>query len=306
MSLSIYSRTSRSSPAPGFLSVSRDDESFRLFEINGGQSGCTWHFHPEFQLGFVQQGRGERVIGDSLHAIEPGEVVLLGPNLPHVWRYEDQSEGHSIDALAIHFREDFMGNDFLNKPELLDIKLLLSRARQGLQVLGKTREEVARQLSLLRQQAGFERLLTFLSILNTIAQSREVITLCSPLFQPVDAQVDMDRLKRVCEYIKANSHRHLDRDAAADIAHMSPSAFSRFFKAHTGLAFQDFVAEVRVGHACHLLIASPRSITDIALDCGFGDLSTFHRTFRKLRRMTPTQFRTRMHVLSQRGDTAYQ
>jgi AraC-like DNA-binding protein len=279
---------------PSFHSVKRDDESFRLFEIKNADSGCSWHFHPEFQIGYVVQGRGERVVGDCVHAIESGEVVLLGPNLPHVWRYSVGQDGQNVDAIAIHFREDFLGNDFLRKPELRDVVLLLSRAGQGLQIVGSLRKEIVPMLEQIRIQSGFARLMTLLSILDRISRSRDVLTLCSPLFQPIQAELEIERLRRVCDYVKSNFHCPLDRDTAADFAHMSPSAFSRFFKAHTGLTFHDFVAEVRVGNACQLLVSPNYPITDIALDCGFADLSTFNRTFRKLRKMTPSEYRSKL------------
>lgn len=282
------------SHVPGFVSVKRDDESFRLFEINNGYTGCSWHFHPEFQLGYVASGAGEKVIGDCVHAIEPGEVVLLGPNLPHVWRYDSPTMGVDINAIAVHFREDFLGGDFMNKPEMRDLRLLLARASQGLQVVGQTRQQIVAKIETLRAQSGFARLLTLLSILDTLARTREVFTLCSPLFQPLNAELEIGRLRRVYEHVKAHFDQPLDRDTAADIAHMSPSTFSRFFKAHTGMAFQEFVADVRIGHACRMLVNPGISITDVALDCGFADLSTFNRTFRKLRKMTPSGYRTRM------------
>lgn len=283
---------------PGFVSIKRDDESFRLFEINAEYSGCSWHFHPEFQIGYVVSGAGERVIGDCVHPIEPGEIVLLGPNLPHVWRYDALNSRVPVEAIAVHFREDFLGNDFMNKPEMRDIRLLLSRASQGLQVVGQMRANLVPQMELLRTQSGFARLHVFLAILDTISRSRDVVTLCSPLFQPINAELDLGRLQRVFEHVKAHFDQPLDRDLAADIAHLSPSAFTRLFKAHTGMSFQTFLADVRIGHACRLLMDPNISITSVALNCGFEDVSTFNRTFRKQRKMTPSDFRMRMQSLS--------
>jgi AraC-like DNA-binding protein len=274
-----------------------EDESIRLFEIYGPPSGCSWHFHPEFQIGYVASGTGERVIGDAVHAIAPGEVVLLGPNLPHVWRFETTARSQPIDAVAIHFREDFLGGDFLDKPEMCDLRLLLSRASQGLQVVGYTRKAVAEKIQVLRGQSGLARLVTLLSILDEIARSREVFTLSSPMFQPVKAELEVARLTRVYAFVKKNLNQPLDRDTAADIAHMSPGAFSRFFKTHTGMAFHDFVVDVRIGHACKLLVDPNKAITDVAFDSGFADLSTFNRSFRKLRNMTPSEYRNRLRTL---------
>jgi AraC-like DNA-binding protein len=286
---------------PSFASPKSIDESFRLIEVGGGYSGCNWHFHPEFQLGYVVNGTGQRVIGDNVHDIEEGEIVLLGPNLPHVWHYDCGPTAEKVEAVAIHFRESFLGSDFFNTPEASDIRLLLSRASQGLQVVGETRLAVIPMMELLRRQTGFARLLTMLAILDTIALSRNVLTLCSPLFQPIGAHLELERLRRIIDHIQANFAQPIDRDSAADIAHMSPSGFSRFFKARTGMAFNEYLADVRIGHACRSLMDPKNAITEIALNCGFSDLSTFNRTFRKLRGMTPSVFRARMQTLSHVG-----
>lgn len=287
--------------APSFASPKNESESFRLIEVNGGYSGCNWHFHPEFQLGYVVSGTGQRVIGDHVHDIEAGEIVLLGPNLPHVWHYDDKPGSQRVEAIAVHFQQDFLGPEFFNKPEASDVRLLLSRASQGLQVVGETRLALIPLLEQLRQQTGFARLLTMLTILDRIARSRDVMTLCSPLFQPVTTELELERLRRVLDYIKTHFDQPIDRDMAADMAHMSPSGFSRFFKSRTGMAFNEYVADVRVGHACRNLMDPRIPIMEVALNAGFADLSTFNRTFRKLRGMTPTEFRSHMQTLSHVG-----
>jgi AraC-like DNA-binding protein len=204
-----------------------------------------------------------------------------------------------IEAIAVHFRENFLGNDFMTKPEMRDLRLLLARASLGLQVVGQTRANLTPQIELLRMQSGFERLLNLLGILNIIARSREVLTLCSPVFQPVRAELEIGRLQRVFEYVKSNFDQPIDRDSAADLAHMSPSAFSRFFRLRTGVTFQKFVTDVRIGHACNMLLHPEVSITSVAVNCGFAELSTFNRAFRKLRNMSPGEYRARMEILSQ-------
>lgn len=287
--------------APSFVSPRSVDESFRLIEVDGGYSGCSWHFHPEFQLGYVVSGSGERVIGDNVHRIDAGEIVLLGPNLPHVWHYDCGPESDRVEAIAVHFRDNFLGADFFNAPEACDVRLLLSRASQGLQIVGDTRLALIPRMDQLRKQTGFTRLLTMLSILDLIARSREVLTLCSPLFQPISTELELQRLRRIIEHIKSHFDQPLDRDMAADIAHMSPSGFSRFFKSRTGMAFNEYVADVRIGYACRSLMDKRIAITDIALNCGFSDLSTFNRTFKKFRGMTPSEFRSRMQSLSHVG-----
>jgi AraC-like DNA-binding protein/quercetin dioxygenase-like cupin family protein len=296
--------TQRPTQVPVFCSQSGANESFRLIEVNETYSGCHWHFHPEMQVGHVIGGTGERAIGDSLHAIEPGEVILLGPNLPHVWRYDVDRSSARVEAIAIHFKADFLGAGFLDLPELRDVRLLLSRACQGLQFVGEIRKRLAEQLVSLRMQHGFERLLQFLQILHEMAGSREVVTLSSSITQPFAAELEQKRLQRVFDFVAGHFPEGINREAAADLACLSPSAFSRFFKAHTGLNFSDYVADVRVGHACQLLLQPQIPINAIALRCGFEDLSTFNRAFRKRRAMSPSAYRRRMAILSRIGEPA--
>ena len=109
------------------------EESFHVEEFHGNVSGCSWHFHPEHQLSVVIRGRGQRIVGDAICPIEAGEVVLLGSDLPHVWSYDDRD--NVVEAVVVHFKEDFAGNDFLNQPEMRALRLLLARASQGLSLI---------------------------------------------------------------------------------------------------------------------------------------------------------------------------
>ena len=279
-----------------FAAPQRADESVRVIKIDERYSGCSWHFHPELQLCHVAQGHGQRLIGDRLCTIEPGEVILLGANLPHVWRYE--CDGDSISASVIHFDTTVLGSDWLNRPELRDVRLLLTRASQGLQATGELRSQLVDRMEQLVQSSGLKRIIGLLEVLQLMSESREMETICTTGFQPVAAQLDVERLRRACDFITEHAHQELSRDAVADVVHMSGSAFSRFFKSHTGMTFQEFVADVRISRACELLGSTNLSITEIALECGFSEITTFNRTFRKYRDTTPTSYRAIVARLS--------
>ncbi len=276
-----------------FESSRRPDESFRVIEIDRNFSGCSWHFHPELQLCHVENGSGTRVIGDRVCPIEPGEVVLLGANLPHVWRYDTEQAG-SVRATVVHFEESSFGADFLNKPEMRELRLLFARAGLGLQVCGQIRARIAEKISALIEKRGFERLLALLEILHQIAESRDVNSISGASFQPVASHIDAERLRCACDYIRENYGAAINRDTVARVLQMSPSGFSRFFKTHTGMTFQDFVSDVRISRACELLVDKTQSVTEIAYGSGFGDVSTFNRAFRKFRGMTPSAYRKTM------------
>lgn len=273
-----------------FAAPQRADESVRVINIDARYTGCSWHFHPELQLCHVSEGRGQRLIGDRLCDIEPGEVILLGSNLPHVWRY-DKTDFDIVDATVVHFDAAVLGNDWLNRPELRDVRLLFSRASQGLQAIGELRLQLIERISALADSTGLQRIIGLLEVLHLMSESREMQTICGSGYQPVAAQLDVERLRRACDFITENAHNDLSRDTVADVVHMSGSGFSRFFKSHTGMAFQEFVSDVRISRACELLGSTGLSVTEIALECGFSDMTTFNRTFRKYRDTTPTIYR---------------
>ncbi len=284
--------------AQPFASPRKSDESIRLIEIDESYSGCSWHFHSELQLCHVVRGTGQRLIGDQVCAIEPGEVVLLGSNLPHVWRY-DSSDPGDVRAIVVHFDDTVLGADWLQRPELRDVRLLLTRAGQGLQARGRLREMLVEQICGLGEKQGLPRIISLLEMLHLMAESQEMETICSTGYQPVAAQLDVERLRRACDHINEHAHETLDRDTVAKIVHMSGSGFSRFFKAHTGMTFQEFVADVRISRACQLLASSDLSITEIALHCGFPELSTFNRAFRRYRDATPSEYRALLGAVTQ-------
>ncbi len=280
-----------------FAAPPRADESVRIINIDESYSGCSWHFHPELQLCHVEQGRGQRLIGDRFCSIEPGEVILLGSNLPHVWRYDECDRGN-IAATVVHFDAAVLGSDWLNRPELRDVRLLLSRASQGLQATGELRKTLVDRIKQLANHSGLRRIIGLLEILQLMSESRDTRTICSTGYQPVAAQLDVERLRRACDFITEHAHEELSRDTVANVVHMSGSGFSRFFRSHTGMTFQEFVADVRISRACELLGSTSMPITQIALECGFGEMTTFNRTFKKFRDTTPTKYRTVVTGLS--------
>lgn len=271
------------------------DESFRVMEYKGSNTGCSWHFHDEYQISLILNGCGQRVIGDSIHTIKQGELTLLGANLPHVWRY-DPREGEPVHIVVIHFREDFAGTDFLVKPEMRSLRLLLARASQGLQAHGSTRKTVTRLVKSLLGVNGFERVVKLLAILHELADSNELSRICSPGMQPANAGLDIERLRSVYAFVEAHIDQPIQRTQVASVAHMSPSAFSRFFKQHTGTTFQSFLNNHRIGIACRLLAERSLSVTDVAMRCGFSSTTSFNRCFRRLKNVSPSQFRQKLAI----------
>jgi AraC-like DNA-binding protein len=275
-------------------------ESLRVLELRGPSYHCTWHFHPEYQLGLVLQGAGHRIVGDNIGPLEAGEVSLLGPNLPHAWQFDEPAtrRDRELHCVIVYFKEDFLGADFLKRPEVERIRRLLKRAAVGLQVRGKTRRAAAALLQAMPAHEGFQRVLDLLQLLHLLAGSEELVPICSAGFLPRLPDQGGERLRKVCELIQERLAEPLHRDEVAKAAHFSPGAFSRFFKARTGKTFHEFVTELRIGRACRLLGEHELNVTEVALACGFANVASFNRAFRRAKQVNPTQYRRKLRALN--------
>ncbi|MEQ1860160.1 MAG: AraC family transcriptional regulator [Chthoniobacteraceae bacterium] len=274
-------------------------ESFHCEVVRGSSYNAMWHFHPEIQLTLVLESRGHRMVGDNISPLHPGDLVLVGSNLPHVWhqvqspKSKARSPKSQVHAIVVRFLDTFLGAEFIGKPELEPVRQLLRRAARGLQVIGRTRDVAAARMESLAGNTGLQRIVDLLAILDLLAGSQELRPLASAGFVPTIAHADQDRMQRVCSYINAHLVETIDRDRVAAEAHLSAGAFSRFFKQRTGKTLPEYVNALRIGRACELLAEDRWKITDIAMECGFRNLANFNRHFRSLIKLSPREYRTR-------------
>ncbi|MBI3875634.1 MAG: AraC family transcriptional regulator [Verrucomicrobia bacterium] len=271
----------------------RQWESFHCEVVRGASYDATWHFHPELQLTLVLKSSGYRLVGDKITPLEPGDLVLVGANLPHVWQ-QDGSRNRSqraVHAIVVRFLDTFLGRDIFETPEIEPVRKLFKRASRGLEIIGRTRDAVAARIEELPQLRGLARISELLAILDLLAQSRELKPIASTGFVPSLSSEDQGRMQRVTDYIQAHLADAIDRDAVAREAHLSAGAFSRFFKLRTGKTLPEYVNELRVGRACRLLVEEELKVTDVALECGFRNLANFNRRFRAITKLPPREYR---------------
>jgi AraC-like DNA-binding protein len=272
----------------------RDWESFHCEVVRGRGYGAQWHFHPEHQLTLVLRSHGHRVVGDSIAPLSAGDLVLVGGNVPHVWHQDPEAARgprDAVHAIVVRFRHDFLGGDFLHKPEMQPLRELLRRAQRGLQVTGRTRQAVAKRMQELAQSSSMARVIHLLAILDELARSKELKPLASAKFLPELQAGDQDRMSRVLRHIHTHLMDDIAREDVAERASLSAGAFSRFFKTRTGKTLPQYVNELRIGRACSRLADTDDKISDIALDCGFANLSGFNRQFQRVTGMTPRKYR---------------
>lgn len=281
--------------------IPQEDESFRYFAPR--KLRCfeyPWHFHPEYELTLIVESKGRRFVGDCVETFEPGDLVFLGPNLPHCWLNSPKDGHRRARSVVAQFKEDFLGEAFWKIPEARAVARLFQRSIRGLQITGATQVEVAKRMMALEQLKGMPRILEFIAILNLVAQAPGLRELASPGFSPARNSDDEARIGRVYEFVNRNFTEPIDQPSAAKVASLTSAAFSRFFVRRTQRTFSAFVNEVRVGHACKLLVEDEdRTSSQICYECGFENLSNFNRRFRQIKGMSPREYR-RLYVETQK------
>jgi len=269
------------------------DEGFSLKEIHGPACDCPWHFHSESELILTRRSRGYRMVGDNITWLEPGDLVFIGANLPHMYQHHVLSRGEKpADCLLLQF-EEASWSGLLQLPALVPVQKLLRRAAFGLQFTGRTRDEVAELMARMLRLRGLKRIAAFLQVLDVLAASRTAKAIASPGFSFSANPYAEKRINQACDFIAGRLGQPISLVQVARLVHMSEGAFSRFFHTHLGKTFPQFVNELRVGRACRFLAETEMPIIEVALECGYPNLSNFNRQFRRLKGVNPREFRRR-------------
>lgn len=252
-----------------------------------------WHYHAELELVLIEKSTGTRFIGDSIQKFEAGEVVLLGKNLPHMWLNDDKyikdNLPGSAEAIALHFKEYFLGKEFLKASEFSHISQLLKLSQRGIKFQHPD-EQVRQSIRELLVLDGFPRTMAFIELLDQLARHKEHELLSSIGYIANFQQIENEVLTKVYKYIFDNFKSDVSLGMAAGQIGMNPSAFSRFFKRIHRKPFTRYLNEIRVGYACKLLLEGENNIAGAAYDSGFNNISNFNRQFRAIKNMSPTDY----------------
>lgn len=272
-----------------------DDESFIVRDFDYKYYPTPWHYHPEFEIVLVTESTGKRFIGNHICDFKPGNLALIGPNVPHTYRNDENyyKKGGTLRArsIVIHFTEDTFGKDFLSLPEAKIINNLFESSKQGLDVTGNTFKVVSEKLRAIVHLQGLKRWLCLMEIIVILAESRDLKPI-TKWIQTGFNEKENKRLGKVFDWIISNFDREITLSQAAEVAHMNENAFSRFFSKRTRKTFSGFVQEMRLQKAAKLLIENEElSITQICFECGYNNLSNFNRQFLNYYRMNPVKYK---------------
>ena len=269
-----------------------EHESFLVRAYDLPRFSVPWHFHPEMELTLIQEGSGDRCVGDHLETFAAGDLVLLGPNLPHYWHSHSSEKGSRARALVIHLREDSLGKKFFALPETVSWMRLLERSRLGLVFPAAVAEAVSRQMQRLLKLEGTLRLLGFLEILQRLSEALpQARSLASEHYFPDCDHRTAERMRKVHQFLYAHLAEPIGLNEVARAAGMSSAAFSRYCRRVTGRTLTRLLAELRVTHACKLLTDTQQSVSEIAFASGFQSISNFNRVFHELKRENPMSYR---------------
>ncbi len=266
-----------------------DGSSFRVLHqrVHEQDFGWDYHYHPELEIVCVLSNSGRRHVGNHLSYYVQGDLVLIGANVPHGGFGFGAVGEH--EEIVLQFKADFLGSDFLEKPEMLPIKLLFQKAQQGMAFHGKIQKVVQEQLQNLVQLPHFERLILLLQILKQLADTTEY-QLLNALNTPYNFNMrDQMRLRMIYEFVEKNFVQAIDIEEVARLSNLTVPAFSAYFKKMTHQTFTDFVNEYRINYAAQLLLAG-KSVADACFESGFNNVSYFGRVFKKIKKTQPSQF----------------
>jgi AraC-like DNA-binding protein len=270
------------------------DSSFSFRQFKQSNINNRWHFHPEIELIRIHQGSGTQFMGDSIKRFESGDVVLVGSNLPHFWRYdeEEKREDDGVYATVLHFTASLWGDRFMNMPENILIKTLLQKSKRGLLLRGKTQTMVADFLDKINTAQGTYRLIHLLECLvaMAIAPSEELIPLSSLGFEHQSSEAELDRINMIYDYTFKNFRERIPLETIAAMVNLVPSSFCRYFKSKTGKSYTDFILEIKVGHACKLLHENKMSIKLVCFESGFNNFTSFHKHFKTITGLSPQNY----------------
>ncbi|MCU0340330.1 MAG: AraC family transcriptional regulator [Spirosomaceae bacterium] len=276
------------------ISPFESESTYLLRRFSLPRFNVPFHYHPEIELTLIEQSHGKRFVGGHVANFEAGDLVLLGANVPHCWLNDDPNlpTDDAAKAIVIHFDQKVLGDTFLTLPETKSIKGLFQKIQSGLSIKGKTRDIIAEMMAKSFEQPPFKRLLNLLEILHVIAQNpADGDLLDSNFSQNAFSSVENERFKKVYGYLIENFREEISLETVAEIAHLTPTAFCRYFKKITHKTLIDVLTEFRVKHAAQLLTTTDKSVSEVCFGSGFGNISYFNKEFKKATGHTPLTYR---------------
>ncbi len=265
--------------------------SFITRKLELGEHTSKIHSHKNYELNYVISGSGRRIVGNHITSFEEGDLVLLGPDLPHCWEIQKPQKNTTPACIVIHFYENIISADFFNIPELEQVESLLKKASSGISFNGSLAGKIKSNLEKLLHLEGLESYIELLKIFNLLLKIKDHEYLSENIGNMPTFSKDLDRLNKVYEYVFLNIGEGVKLEEAATLLHMAPGSFCRYFKKKTNRTFIQYVKSVRIGLAAKMLTETEKSVTQICFDSGYNNLANFNHYFKRIMKKTPSEYR---------------
>jgi AraC-like DNA-binding protein len=277
--------------------IAHPESSYRLLRLELEAFGGGRHRHRQFELTWIESGAGLRFVGDSVQAYEAGDLVFLGSDLPHAWLSSPDPAGRRVQvASVLQFPPELLSPVHL--PEMAGMQEVIDAARRGLHIQGVAQVDVSRAMCRAHGAAGLAGLAAVLEVLACLARHgkamRPLASAATGARSTGSAEYDR-RIARVIDWVHRNLGQELTVDRAAQLVHISPAAFSRFFSREVGKSFTSYINDLRCSEASLMLRATGKPVSEIAQECGFATLSNFNRQFKLRHGSTPRSLRQPHH-----------
>ncbi|GAA4785287.1 AraC family transcriptional regulator [Olivibacter ginsenosidimutans] len=269
------------------------NESFKIWRNFQPYHHNPWHYHPECEITYIFKGRGILFVGDKMMEYGNDELVMMGPNLPHEWRSRHVMNTPDLysESVSIHFNQFFLGDAFYQLAEVAALKDFLAQSVRGIKISDQAVKATLKQIfDELLHTDGIPKIYKLLEVLHVMAVCNDRQYLSSNSFVDSIDQSNNHRINQVYAYVMKHFTKAISIADVAAVINMTPTSFCRFFKDRTHKSFIRYLNEIRVGYACRLLLEGQLSISQVAYESGFGNLSNFNKQFRAIKGINPTVF----------------
>ncbi len=257
-----------------------------------------WHFHNEYEILYVIEGTGTSFVADNIEQFGSGDLTMLGSNLPHFWRSDEKyhvpDSKEKIKYIVIQFPCDLFREPIFDYSDFHIVQELFQRSSRGIRFLPPFSVKAGKQVLKIAHSSGFNRVIQLLKLLHEMAKTDKYRLLSRELYHHNQDFTD-DRLTKVLHFLAIGYREKIELKKVAEIAHLHPTAFCRFFKEKTGKSLSEYVTDLRISYACKLIIQDKLSVSQVCFESGFNNLSNFNRTFKQQTKMTPTVYYQRFH-----------
>ncbi len=249
-----------------------------------------FHTHPEFELVYITKGFGKRIIGNKIEEFKKGELLIIGPNVPHVWITDKSLDSSKIlKAIVVYFNPKIFADIFYQMEEARQLTKLFMQAQYGIEITGITKKQTVLKLKKMLHSKGFNKLLCLFDMLNNISLSTECISINRQISEKHPHA--SDRLTYIFDYINSNFTKDITLKDAAKSINLTPESFCRYFKQKTGKRFIDYLHETRVFYASQSLLNTDMTIAEISYKTGFTTVSNFNKLFKRITGYCPAAYR---------------